>query len=313
MFFGWIVGYFGYLLTKRNKSNTLQPASAIQLAILFTDTWIVDVFSPATHNHRLFTPESLTMLTLSALKSIRVAKGIARPLLADLAAMTRERLRELELRDAEPWFDEAVSLHRVLNTAGVAALISSCDMTVSALGPPLPNDLELWRGGGRASLSLALRVARALGLADAADLAVPPLMRQVWDVVQATERHPEAPGWCPWCAADVMGGDPHRATCLADNLLRRAPDGPAATTVAGLRPASRGEQQKGLPAPGLKAARIQRELIQRDVASFLGIHANHYARIERGEVPLARIHADRLAAAWGIDVAALYAKGEADG
>lgn len=250
------------------------------------------------------------MLTLDNLKPTRLSKGFKRSHLADLVSLDEERLRDLELRKSEPWFDEACILARTLCIDGILPLIASDDLTLSVLEAPRETDLATWRSGARPSLLLACRIARLFGLADPYELSVTPLQRQLWEVMQANERHPEAPGWCPWCAADIFGGDPHLPTCLPNNLYT-----PHAETVAGEqalpappRVRRRSQRSHGMPAYGLKALREEREMFQKDAARLAGIHPNYYARIERSVVPLTVEVADALAEAWGVDRALLYAR-----
>lgn len=248
------------------------------------------------------------MLTLDNLKPLRLASTLKRDHLAAVTGIPADRLRELELRMCEPWFDEALQLHRALGTAGIGQLMCSDYPNTSHDLSPLPTDEDAWRHGTRAPLSLAARIAVAFGLPDPADLAVPPVMRQLWDILACTERHPEAPGWCAWCGADILGGESHRPTCLPNNLLTphslRLLDTP--TTL--VRPKARVQRQQGIPAYGLKALREQHELLQRDVAEAIGIHPNYYARVERASIPLSAENADALAAFYKVDRAVLYAR-----
>jgi DNA-binding XRE family transcriptional regulator len=252
------------------------------------------------------------MLTLDLLKPTRLSKDLRRSHLATLTSIDEGRIRSLELRQSEPWFDEAVLLSRALCVDGILPLLSD-SLTLSTLGSPLPTDLATWRSGVRPPLSLAVRIAIRFGLPDPCLLSVTPLQRQMWDVMQAGERHPEAPGWCVWCAADIIGGEPHRDTCLPANLytpprtLRTEEGLPAAVP----RPRARVQRTKGIPAYGIKALREERELLQRDVAQMLGLHPNYYARIERSDVPLTVELADALSEAWGVDRAVLYARPQA--
>jgi transcriptional regulator with XRE-family HTH domain len=198
------------------------------------------------------------LLTLSNLRPVRVEKGLTRPQLATLTDIDPQRLKSLELRTAEPWFDEAVVLSRILRTP-ISTLITSGSLTSSDYGPAHERDTALWRTGARSPLSLACRVAEAFGLDDPAELTQGALARQVWEIIGANDRHPEYAGVCP---------------CIA--------------------------------AHNLKTHRDKAHMIQKEVADLLGINPNYYARIERGDVPLTTAHADKLAAHYGVDRAALY-------
>lgn len=247
------------------------------------------------------------MLTLSQLRSTRIAKGISRPQLSTLTGMSETRLKELELRTHEPWFDEACLLSRALCVDGLAPLITSGSLTDCDFGLPLENDAALWRAGARSPLSLACRVAKSFGLSDPAALSVGSLARQIWDIVGSNDRHPEHAGVCPWCAADIALGHAHLPTCLPNNLWSvEALPGDAAEAAAALRPETKATRSKGIPAKNLKAHREAAHKIQKEIADVLGVHVNYYARIERADVPLTIEHADKLAEYYRVDRATLY-------
>jgi transcriptional regulator with XRE-family HTH domain len=244
------------------------------------------------------------LLTLSNLRPVRVEKGLTRPQLATLTDIDPQRLKSLELRTAEPWFDEAVVLSRILRTP-ISTLITSGSLTSSDYGPAHERDTALWRTGARSPLSLACRVAEAFGLDDPAELTQGALARQVWEIIGANDRHPEYAGVCPWCAADVGLGERHLETCLPNNLWGSALPGEDDVPAA-LKPAVKQARTKGIAAHNLKTHRDKAHMIQKEVADLLGINPNYYARIERGDVPLTTAHADKLAAHYGVDRAALY-------
>jgi transcriptional regulator with XRE-family HTH domain len=243
------------------------------------------------------------MLTLSNLRLTRVAKRLTRHQLAHLSDISNQRLRELELRDREPWFDEALTLSQILRTT-LPALIASESLTLCDLGPSLPTDTAIWRSGARCSLSLACRVARAFGLDDPAFLTCTDLTRQVWEVIGANDRHPEHGGLCPWCIADIAMGEPHLATCLPANLWgpHVQPDTPLIAAAPAVRPV----KAKGIPALNLRVHRVNAGRIQKEISDVLGINVNYYARLERGDGPLSPAHAATLAAYYGVDRALLY-------
>lgn len=249
------------------------------------------------------------MLTLTMLKTYRLSREISRPQLSAITGIRTVRLRALELREAEPWFDEALILHRAFCTPGLNNLILSDSLTLSSVESPLPTDLVEWVSGVRAPLSLAVRVAIRCGLDDPCHLAPSPLFKQVWAVLEASERHPEAPGWCPWCGADIFSGDPHLPTCLPNNLFaaRGGIDGVDETLAYSLAPKTRVTRRRGIKASGLKTLRVEREMLQKDVADAIGIHPNTYARIERGALPLTVDNADRLAKLYNVHRAVVYA------
>lgn len=247
------------------------------------------------------------MLTLNLLRNTRTSRDLKRPHLEAITGIDASRLRTLELRLAEPWFDEAVLLSYALGTHGIVPLLTSGSLTDCDLGEPTESDLPVWRSGARAPLSLACRMAVAFGLSDPRTLSVDPVARQVWEIVAANDRHPEHAGICPWCIADVAMGEEHLATCLPHNLY-----GPRDVAHEGavLLPSRKHERTKGIPARGLKAQRLAHNMIQKEVAEVLDIHVNYYARLERADVPLTVEHADKLAAYYDVDRAVLYAPTE---
>lgn len=249
------------------------------------------------------------MIVLNALKPQRIALDLKRSHLAAITTIPEDRIRELELRLAEPWFDEALHIHRALGVSGINDLFVSGYLTDCDLSP-LDDDLPAWKSGTRAPLSLALRIAARFGLSDPALLATSPLLRQLWEVLVAGERHPEAPGWCTWCGADIFSGEDHLPTCLPHNLLGTCPPTEASADVPRQRPAKRAPRERGIPAYGLRALREDRELLQKDVAAVIGIHPNHYARVERADLPLTPEAAKALAEFYGVDQPVLYTRPE---
>ena len=242
------------------------------------------------------------MLVLSNLKAIRVGSGIGRALLSRITTIHIDRLRDIELRTTEPWFDETLALSRVLNTNGILPLISSDDLTTLAeRDPPIPSDEQSWREGRRAPLSLAVRIAARYGLTDPADLVVSPHLLQVWDVVEHSERVAGAGGQCPWCGE----AGPHLPTCLPNNLLKPHSSGAIHVEVHMRSKAAPG-RRKGARAYGLKALRLASDFTQKQVAEAVGLSSNHYARTERGELSLSIENADKLAEFYGVSRALIF-------
>lgn len=251
------------------------------------------------------------MLVLNHLKSTRVAANLGRAQLAHITTINLDRLRDIELRKSEPWFDETLALSRVLNTKGILPLISSDDLTTLAeADPPIPSDLEAWYESYRAPLSLAVRVAARFGLSDPADLVVSPLMYQMWDVVRQNERIPEAGGRCPWCGAAALsdsesGGSAHLPTCLPNNLLSPHSKGNIHVEVSLNSKRSPG-RKKSARAYGLKELRVAGNFTQQQVADALGMSSNHYSRVERAELTLTIEKADKLAEFYGVSRAVVF-------
>lgn len=242
------------------------------------------------------------MLVLSNLKAIRVSAGIGRALLARIAALHIDRVRDIELRKTEPWFDEALALSRILNTKGILPLISSDDLTTLVdRDPPIPSDEQSWREGMRAPLSLAVRVAARYGLTDPADLVVSPIMLQAWDVMQHNERVVEAGGQCPWCSE--CGS--HAPTCLPNNLFTPNSNGTTFFEVS-MRSKVPPGRKRAARAYGLKALRLASDFTQKQIAEAVGLSSNHYARTERGELTLSIENADKLAEFYGVSRALIF-------
>lgn len=248
------------------------------------------------------------MILLPLLKPIRIALDMRRSQLARTTLIAEDRLRELELCRAEPWFDEALLISRALCRTRIDQLIGDDWRADRHVVSPFPNDLELWRSGYRAPLSLALRICVRFGVDDPAYLAASPLAYQLWDVVSASERHPEAPGWCPWCAADIIGGDEHLPTCLGHNVftphLQRTGVGDADLP----KPYKRGRRPLSVPARGLRGLRDAAGLTQAEMATKLGMGSNYYAQLERGDLPLTLQKANHISAVLGVERAVLYAR-----
>jgi transcriptional regulator with XRE-family HTH domain len=250
------------------------------------------------------------MIYLTNLRNTRLALDIKRGHIARITGIDEPRIRALELREAEPWFDEACKLARTLCCMRICDLLGDDWREDSLITSPMPNDLEVWRSGYRAPLSLALRISALFGLDDPYHLDVTPLMQQLWSVVEASERHPEAPGWCPWCAADIIGGDPHLPTCLGHNLLIPHLQRTGLGDLDLPRPYQKGQARMSAVAYGLKALRLGKELTQVQLAEQLGMGQNYYSQLERGVLPLTLKKANIIAAFYGVDRAVLYAAPE---
>lgn len=254
------------------------------------------------------------MLTLSNLRSVRVAADLSRPVLAHLSRIDVDRLREIEINRTEPWFDEALQLAHTFNTGSVLALVGVSDAADPALhdmaGLHYPTDLDSWRSGIRCPLSLAVRLMLRFGLTDPLELSVLPIHHQIWDVLQAGERVLEGPGWCPWCRADVLGGETHSVLCLPANLWTPPELSLRAQVRYRPRVAKVGERGlQGVPARGLKILRTSRNITQAQMAECVGVVTNHYARLERGEAGLVLVKARALAAMFNVDLSEIYGEG----
>lgn len=238
------------------------------------------------------------MLKISNLRPLRMSRGLKRPELAASTLIALPRLQELELRKAEPWLDEAFALARVLGCSP-HDLMAPDDLKLFDFDHRFhEQDLTFWTDGYRLPLSIGLRLQHWWSLDTIEDLDPSPLMRQLWDIMEANERHPSAPGWCPWCQAHRTAGEPHLESCIPHNLLgRRNRDGSLIGTVEAPLPGKRGHRTGSARVRGLKSIRQRKGWTQADMARYLDYHVNHYSRIERGELPLTTMKADEICAA----------------
>lgn len=269
------------------------------------------------------------MLTLAKLKEVRQNKRLSPVQLSELTGITRKRLGQLEnhSRDhAEPWFKEAVVLARVLNSPGINDLIgsqskASGDLTyffegsdplhllrALSLGAPMPVDRDVFRSGLEMSLTVACRVAIEFGLADPYYLLFPPpeLLHQIWATLASSERL-RAPGSCPWCTADIVGGAAHLPTCLPNNLW--SPRGREAAPNVSFTPAPRragGGHGSAAKARGLKRIRTERGMTQAEMGALFGASSDYYAKMERCALNLLMVRAEVIANSLGIDIAEIY-------
>lgn len=252
------------------------------------------------------------MLSLDNLRPLRTSHNLKRPVLASLAGIPLDRLREIEMREVEPWFDEACALARCLNLVAIAPLWSSGNLTLSRLtelaGAPTGFDNEAWLAGGRIPLSLALRTSLAVGLPDPIHLSSTPLTRQMWDVLCASERNPEGAGWCPWCAADIIGGEAHLPTCLPSVLWYAPPAG--VKSLPKLTPARSRGGAAGVHAWGLRRIRANLAKSQVEMAELMEVHPNYYSQLETCKKVLTYRRAKDLCDRLGLSVNEAYRRSD---
>lgn len=250
-----------------------------------------------------------TRLTL--LKPVYQSRSVTPSILSTLSGIPKARLLKLanSVGQEEPWFDEAVTLARVLNTGGILPLIASGNLTDIPMGFHLDADVDALRAGLRLPLSLACRLAVRFGLDDPIDLVVTERMMQIWSVLEASERNPEAVGWCPWCIADILAGEAHLPTCLPNNLWGPRDIVDARTLGYIPRPTGSNHTRRGFSktAYGVAALRKSLGLTQPRMAEQVGMASNYLARIEQGNTPLTLRYAERIAAAFNVTVESLYA------
>lgn len=248
---------------------------------------------------------------LHMLKTVYQHRAQTPTTLAALTDIPKARILKLanSVGQEEPWLDEAATLARTLGTRGIVPLITpSGSLTDCAMGFHLDADVDAMRAGLRLPLSLACRLAVRFGLDDPMDLVVNERQMQIWSVLEASERNPEAAGWCPWCAADILGGEAHLRTCLPHNLWgpRNVVD---ARTLGYLpRPTGSNHTRRGLSkiAYGVAPLRRSLHLTQPRMAEQVGMSSNYLARIEQGNTPLTLRYAERIAATFAVTVESLY-------
>lgn len=259
------------------------------------------------------------VVTLANMRATRLSKDISAHSLSTVTGIAATRIASLEARTksrlVEPWLDEACTISRALCTNGVLPLMQSGNLTLSELpvGVDLGEDLTALHAGLRLPLSTACRLTLRLGLSDPSQLLIDPLHRQIWDVIEKNERHPEAAGWCPWCGVDMFtggeGGEApeHLPTCLPSNLWLRERV-PASAIQHPPRPRAAGERYGGsAKAHGLKPLRERLGFTQKEMADAVGLGVNHVARMERLELGLTMDNARRVAARFGVAIDDLYA------
>lgn len=258
------------------------------------------------------------MLLLSELKLVRREAGLTAAQLAHLSGVPENRIRSFEIttrtkdrRPTEPWFHEAADIARVFGFAYVGRLVSLTNPLASCnLGKPLPQDVPMWLSGRPIALSVACRAALKLGFSDPLELAHPSMntLRQIWSVVETSERLPGTPG-CPWCLADTARGEPHAAHCLPAKLLcerspRVAPNIISTASSAVLSQPLTG----GARGWGLRTLRDELGFTQAQMALVLGSTSDSYAKLERGERNLTPDNARKFANHFGIPIERLYVK-----
>lgn len=249
-------------------------------------------------------------VTLDLLKTTRMTRGVTPRNITDLTGIDPARFLELETKTKskrkQPYLDEAVTIARVLGTDGILPLITSGDLTQIEAGIDTGHDLPALHAGVRLPLNVAVRLTCKLGLADPAQLLPSALHQQLWSVLASNERG-AAPGECPWCLASIAEGEPHRPTCLPHNLFQRDAqfDYDAGALI---KEPDRSVNSSSGTGHGLRALRESRHLTQAEMAGKLGLNPNHYARMERLEIPVTTTNADKLATLFEIDPASIYAK-----
>lgn len=259
-----------------------------------------------------------THLHLAMLKPIRMTRGITARQLSDLTTIPHKRLSLLESLSnnyrAEPWLDEAYLLSRALGTNGIYPLVGDSMLETADLGISPFDDLDVWATDARIPLSLAIRLTRRFGFDDPEQLVVTPLQRQLWEILERSERTP-ASGYCPWCAANTATGERHLPSCIPHFLYGMRGTRPKESfvgTLPGVRTPGRVRVGSG-PGWGLKALRKKWNLTQDQFVKSTGFrNASYYCAIEQGRRPLTIEQANRIAAAFKVDVASLYRKPEND-
>lgn len=253
------------------------------------------------------------MLTLERLRHFRILRDLGRGTLSKVCDIPMPRLREIELGHAEPWFDEALLIARILCVPEIEMLMQIPETVTFETDPTFyAADVEYWRSGVRLPLSVAYRLKKRFGLSTVNELVVEPLSRQMWAVVSSNERGAVA-GQCPWCLA-ISGTEDHLPTCLPHNLMGpRLIGGDMREAVVGYaRPLRKGRQLGSAPGRGLKAIRESKRMTQDEFARAAGINGNYYARMERCQIMLTIKTARKLAIAYNLDMATLYARPEGE-
>jgi len=252
------------------------------------------------------------ILSMPGLSNIRVKSGLTRRNIESITTaagrpITIDRQRELETGPirAEPWFDEAADLSRILLLPGILPLLdeqgsASGNLTLYDLGTPFPDEVDLFKRGVRLPLSMACRLAVKFGLDDPIHLERHPLHVQIWSTLEQGERL-GGPPICPWC----LGEGGHLPTCLPDNLWSPLSTEPYATATAP-RPLRPGTKGTGRLAFGLKRHRKATGITQDKLAGDVGMHPNYLARIEQLRNNLTEAHAITIARILGCTVEDLF-------
>lgn len=257
------------------------------------------------------------MLILTNLRSIRLRRGLSPTSMCLLTGITDHRYRQLERivgDKAEPWFDEAVRIARVLNVPGIRNLLDVFDvppaLTSFDLGMASPIDRRVYRSGRKMDLATACRVAIEFGLDDPFDLVFPPapVLNQIWATLEASERGAAA-GECPWCLADRRGGAAHLSTCLPANIMgvrakhlepnvSVSPSPLVAGKIAG----------SSMHAHGLRALRAAAGQSQAQFGLAFGMQPDYYAKVERCVQRLPKRRAEALCNVLGCTLGDIYSQ-----
>lgn len=244
-----------------------------------------------------------TLLPLAHLRTLRLAVKLKRSHLSAITGITDKRLTLIEKRKVEPWLDEAHLIACVLNLGGINPLVILPKAVKLSGSLTLSEQLALWRSGERIRLSTAYAITAASGRDDPFELVSSPVACEIWNVIEANDRHPTGRGYCPWCGADAYEGEAHAATCLPSFALARPATGPM---NADRRLPSQDGNSTAMPGKALRTLRERAGLTQAEVADGAHMSPNYYARVERCEVGLTRANAERIGEVFRVDPAALY-------
>ena len=258
--------------------------------------------------------ESTKPALLHNLKSIYMARGQTPRSLSLLTDISKQRISALANATAmeEPWFDEAVTLARSLNTGGIVPLITSGTLTDCSMGVAFDSDEIAFRSSTRIPLTLACRLARKYGMSDPIELVTQALPMQLWDVISTNERGAE-PGCCPWCLSNIAAGETHRETCIPNNLWASRTSASRDTLMFPVRPSGKlHRRMASARGAGLAGLRRACHMTQAQFGSRCGVSPNTLARLERCEINLTQKTAEKIAAAFNVSVESLYILSEDD-
>lgn len=250
---------------------------------------------------------------LHNLKRIRQSRELSPKQVCALTGIEPARYSILESihknRIAEPWFNEACAIARVLNVDGIAPLISDSPLSDVDLGAKPYDDLAVWRADVRLPLTVACRLAVRFHITDPLELDIAPTIpRQIWDILHTGERQ-ETRG-CPWCLAASGQGEPHLDTCLPHFLWGSRGTLPASSLGFTIWPDTPGKRASGNgPGHGLRPLRDGLGLTQAKMAERAGVTPQYWAMLERLASPLTENMARRFALAFSVDWLSLYARG----
>lgn len=241
-------------------------------------------------------------LTPRNIVTITEAKRTRNP---QVDVITMDRLKQLEnLPRHEPTYAEARDLARLLLLPGIIPLVTPAGIfsIVPVIGPLRIDDIYNWRLSDTVPLSVACRIAVALGLDDPMELEHMPIHSQLWETLERNERGASVDE-CPWC---LGAAGHHLPTCLPSVVW--APRDPnaifsTATFPVPGRPSTRGDSRR---AHGLKVCRIRKGVTAKQLAHDVGKHPNYISRLENLDRPLTQQLAERIAPLLGVTVEALY-------